>query len=107
MKVYYDKPKGKRIKKGSVKWKGRRVRMFSGLTQIYNPNHEGFVELWYFHDIDKWCEFEEGQGRCSNRNNNIKNLKQAIRHIKKQNIPKGTVFELTSNFIGYNIYIVK
>lgn len=21
MKVYYDKPKGKRIKKGSVKWK--------------------------------------------------------------------------------------
>lgn len=104
MKVHYDKPKGKRVKKGSVKWHGMRVRMFNGLT-IYDPNCN--MDLWYFHDMDKWCGFEEGFGRCTNRNNNIRNLKQAIRHIKKQDVPQGTMFELSSNFIGYNIYIVK
>lgn len=112
MKVTYECPKGQRIKKGSTKvefgFNGekmkRRINNFYGLTCLGD-----FV---YGVDIDRWLlMYDDTSNNCffsSTHNDNITNVKSAIRHIRKHDeIPKGTRFRLCSNFKGYNIFIIK
>ena len=100
MKIIYDAPKGYRIKKGTSKVYGTRQNNFIGLTcsDYY----------WWVESAKKWKKIEDiaKDESSSSHNNNIKNLKQAIRHLKKQrNVPKGTKFILVSLFGGYSINI--
>ena len=110
MRVLYDRPKGKRIKKGSSKvmWNDqvRKVDNFFGLTHCVRLN-ENLLD-WDI-DCQKWVNIDDCISiRTSSYNTNIKNLKQAIRHMKKHDeIPKGTKFILESNFKGYDIVIIK
>lgn len=110
MRVLYDKPKGKRIKKGGSKvvWGDqiRKVDNFCGLTHWVRLN-EKLLEWDIKHQ--SWVNIDDcHSGRLSNYNTNIKNLKQAIRHIKKHDeIPKGTRMVLESRFKGYDIVIIK
>ena len=109
MKVKYIKPKGRRIKKGSIKMivngVPKRIDNFMGL-EVRVPN------LYWWNKGNMWINKENNKfkvnGWLSTWNGNIKNLKQAIRYIKKHNeIPKGTKFILRSRFKGYDIIIIK
>ena len=119
MKVHYDKPKGQRVKKGSIKItiNGRKKRMnyFNGLTHWTRLNEQ---LLYYIPELDKWMIYDKvdelkspnkkGYIRVSSSNDKIKNLKSAIRHIKKHDeIPKGTRMRLESRFKGFDIIITK
>lgn len=105
MRIKYYKPKNARIKKGTTKMEcgsKKRKYNFFGLTMISDNNS------WWCEDLNKWCDFEEVKGReFSNYNNDIKNLKAAINHIKRHpELKKGTMMNLSSNFRGYDIDIV-
>jgi len=105
MKIKYNKKVGSRIKKGTfkVRWNSKRVPIFNGLSVSGSDNH------WWCEDLNKWiAHTHESQGNSFSINNdNIKNLKQAIRHIKKhKELGKGTTMKLCSNYMGHNIYIV-
>lgn len=107
MKVIYSKPKGQRIKKGSNKvntnGNKRRVNNFYGLNHWVRLDEE----LLYWNEKKQLWTTDIYESTCTD-NFNIKNLKQAIRHIKKHNeIPKGTRMVLESNFKGYDIVIIK
>lgn len=101
MKVRYEQQKGSRIKKGSIKYGNRRINNFWSLAC------HGY---WWVYKDEKWAKSGEEPSNsdlCIHLYK-IKNLKSAIRHIKKHDeVPKGTEFTLVSNFEGYNIYIRK
>lgn len=106
MKVKYYKSKGNRIKKGSLKITNRKYRVnnFEGLGMT--GNHDN---CWWCEDLNKWITLENSNNKydLSDVNIHIKNLKQAIRHIKHHpEIEKGTIMCLRSNFIGYHIDII-
>jgi len=102
MRIKYMAAKGHRIKKGSLKINNHRRNIFLGLTILENINN-----CWWCEELNKWGTFNECQGHdFEDTNNNIKNLKQAIRHIKKHSeLKKGTKLVLSSNFVGYDIDI--
>ena len=118
MKVHYDRPKGQRVKKGSIKItiNGRKKRMnyFNGLTHWAKLSEQ---LLYYVPEVDKWMTYDKvsevesnikGYILVSSSNDKIKNLKSAIRHIKKHDeIPKGTRMKLESRFKGFDIIITK
>lgn len=109
MRVIYEATKGHRIKKGTTKIKIgdaiKRVDNFIELERI-SP-----IDLYWCDDTNSWINSEDYYGTSywvSSSNNNIKNLRQAIKHIKKHDeIPKGAIFVLYSRFQGYNITIIK
>jgi hypothetical protein len=105
MRIKYDKALGGRIKKGTYKIKGRknRMNMFDSITIISQINNH-----WWCEKLNKWGTLEEAKGNgISNHNDNVKNLKQVIRHIKKhKELVKGTKLILVSRFKGYNIEIL-
>lgn len=106
MLIKYNKPKGLRIKKGTVKClSGKRINMFYGLDITYNPKNE---TLLWCPSHNKWCTTEEWKiGPAGTIKDSIYSLKAAIRHLKKQTyLPKGTIFTLQSNFFGYDIEII-
>jgi hypothetical protein len=99
LKIRYDAPKNSRIKKGTCKYKGKRVFYFHGVEC------KGY---WWHEERNKWIKFEEwhNEGDICTCNDNVNNLKQLIRHIKRHNyLPKGTEFILVSMFQGLNIYV--
>ena len=104
MKVKYCKPRKQRIKKGSIKVNNRRIPNFIRLVCEDDLVWSYDLENWF--DVNRYRDIKIG---ChSGFNSNIRNLKQAIRHIKKhKEIPKGTRFTLESAFEGYDIYITK
>lgn len=110
MRVIYDKPRGQRIKKGSCKilhnGKLEKINNFRGLTHWARLNEH--VLDW---DVinEKWIDIcKEDCTITSSCNDEIKNLKQAIRHIKKHDeIHKGTRMILESRFKGFDIVIIK
>ena len=119
MKVHYDKPKGQRVKKGSIKitinGRKKRINYFNGLTHWARLNEQ---LLYYVHEVEKWMTYDKvdelnspNKKRyilVSSSNDKIKNLKSAIRHIKKHDeIPKGTRMRLESRFKGFDIIITK
>lgn len=118
MKVHYDRPKGQRVKKGSIKitinGKKKRINYFNGLTHWTKLSEE---LLYYVPEVDKWMTYDKvseiesnkkGYILVSSSNDKIKNLKSAIRHIKKHDeIPKGTRMRLESRFKGFDITITK
>ena len=119
MKVHYDRPKGQRVKKGSIKitinGRKKRINYFNGLTHWVRLSEE---LLYYVPELDKWITYDKvdelkspnkkGHILISSSNDKIKNLKSAIRHIKKHDeIPKGTRMRLESRFKGFDIIITK
>jgi hypothetical protein len=107
MKVYYKQRKGRRIKKGTVKVRGRkhRVRMFHGLC-IYG------CDLWWCDEVNKWIDFDYFSKHhlrsCGTTNNKIKSVAAAVAHVKRHDeIPKGTEVWLHSNFKGFDVKIIK
>ena len=118
MKVHYDRPKGQRVKKGSIKitinGRKRRINYFNGLTHWARLSEQ---LLYYVPEVDKWMTYnkidelefnKKGSVLISSSNGKIKNLKSAIRHIKKHDeIPKGTRMRLESHFVGFDIIITK
>lgn len=109
MRVIYDKPKGQRIKKGRSKimWgdKIRKIDNFCGLTHWVRLSEP---LLYWSNNDKKWVDSNGYCGKISSHNTDIKNLKQAIRHIKRHDeIPKGTRMVLESRFKGFDIVIIK
>ena len=91
----YQKPKGQRIQRYA----------FSGIT-IY----DNCSRYWYYDHLNNWIDEDlhpEVIGRSCSNYENCKSLKSAIRKVKKASVPKGTVFTLSSHFLGYDIDIVK
>ena len=95
--------------------KNKRINYFNGLTHWARLNEK---LLYYVPEVDKWMTYDEvsklessskkGYILVSSSNDKIKNLKSAIRHIKKHDeIPKGTRMRLESRFKGFDIIITK
>ena len=110
MRVVYERIKGDRIKKGSVKiainGNPRRINNFIGL-RIENDEYLKWSEKYNKWIDIRYCSFDE-LCYATPWNNKMKNVKQVIRHIKKHNeIPNGTKFTLYSRWKGYNVYIIK
>ena len=94
MKIRYQAQKGFRVKKGSVKFKDRRLNRFMGVViDVGNKK-------WWCNSLDRWIEPEEADGRgYSTANYNVSNLKQLIRHVKKhKELEKGTKLRLRGRF---------
>lgn len=107
MKVRYEQTKGNRIKKGAIKISvGDRVVKMNNFFGLRLATYG--TDLCWCDELDKWCNTIESLGfSTSTHNTNIKNLKQAIRHLKKQKqLRKGTEFVLESNFRNHNIHII-
>lgn len=110
MRVIYNKARGSRIKKGSrtVDLNGtlKKVDNFEGLNHWVKLSED---LLYWDKSKNKWIVMNEDTvDSAVTLNRNIKNVKQAIRHIKKHNeIPKGSRFVLKSNFEGYDVIIIK
>lgn len=103
MKIKYEAPYGKRVKKGSTKIVGGRVCNFYGLCIAG-------VDYWFDRTDNKWRLLDDmPMGHSfSDSYRGIRSVKAAIRHIKKHTeVPKGMTFVLESNFIGNDIYITK
>jgi len=79
-----------------------KVSLFNQSNSQYKNN------LYWYEDLKVWDKVRNDTGcSFSNYNNNIDNLKQAIRHIKKhKELVKGTRLLLSSNFVGYEIEII-
>ena len=92
MKIKYEAPKGRRIKRYG----------FCGLE------HEN-KDYWYVRDIRQWRTYEDilKNVQCFSSFAHCKSLKSAIRQIRKYDCPKGTKFRLASKWVGYDIDITK
>ena len=107
MKVRFSKPKGQRVYKGTVKvpGKNKRVPVFLGLENI-DDNH-----LMWSDELNMWVgrhNKPEGDYSLCSISKPIRSVKAAIRHIKKHDeIPKGAKMFLMSNFVGYDVVIIK
>lgn len=107
MKVKYELPKGKRFKKGTVKWRGKRWNIFDSI----DVKHYFFIPK-----LNKWVHVDSKligkYGAQSFSDKPIHSLKAAIRYIKKHSeIPKGTECVLQSRFresgVPLSITIIK
>lgn len=108
MKVKFNRKKGNRVLKGTVKihGKNKRIPMYMGLTCTDN------IGLMWAQEINKWVSFKDsssiGNYTLCTHSGPIRSVKAAIRHIKKHNeIPKGTSMTLVSSFVGYDVIITK
>ena len=101
MRVIFEKPKGLRIKSGTHKGSFGRYRNFVW-AEI-----DGY---WWADEAKKWMLLDDFYGNninggCSTGCNEVKNVKQLVRHMKKHSyIPKGTKIRLASRFIGFDVY---
>lgn len=95
MKIQYQAPKGKRIKK-QFRWLELNPETTDDwISWVYYPESNEWRKDSYF----KSCEtYGSSCCRCYS-------LKAAIRRIKKWNFPEGTTFKLGSIWVGYDIYI--
>lgn len=105
MKVRYQAPKGKRIKKGTFKRVGgKRLRYFTGLESGDKEDNR----LWWHYRLKRWVKLDDYASGIMTCNHAIKNVKQAIRHLNKHDeIPKGAKFVLKNRFTGYDVYFTK
>lgn len=92
MKIKYEAPKGRRLKKQFV---------------CLEPDEDNRFVLWYYLDFNQWSEYNGELSGDSQSWCDCRSLKAAIRKIKNWNIPKGTKFRLCSRWVGYDIYITK
>lgn len=96
MKIKFQAPKGKRIKK-----------QFLYIELDYTTVNE---QDWLWHPESKvWRQgfnLQDGDF-CACNSCYCCSLKAALRRIKKWNFPKGTTFRLCSRWIGYDVYITK
>ena len=95
MKIRYQAPKGKRIKKQFM-W-----------LELDPETTDDWIEWVYYLESKEWrkdsyFKLYETYGSSVCR---CRSLKAAIRRIKKWNFPKGTTFMLLSRWVGYDIYI--
>ena len=103
----FKQPKGQRIFKGTVKLQGKRKRvyMFMGLENLDN-NH-----LMWSDKLNRWVGLSdqpEGDYCLCSISKPIRSVKAAIRHVRKHDeIPKGARMVLVSNFVGYDVEIIK
>lgn len=91
----YQKQKGKRIKNSR----------FVGISLLDNSTN-----YWFYPCINNWADdyvHPELVKRGSQNWEDCRSLKAAIRKVKKANVPKGTVFILSSRYVGYDIEIIK
>lgn len=100
MKIQYQAPKGKRIKK-----------QFISLELDMDIDFDAWLDWRYYPESREWRKiiigesmFKEGETHCSS-SCPCRSLKAAIRLIKKWNFPKGTTFKLCSLWVGHDIYI--
>lgn len=107
MKIKFNRPKGYRTYKGTVKvpHKENRIPMFMGLE-----NMDDHYLMWC-DELDRWVgRYDTIEGCCSlcTISKPIRSVKAAIRHIKNHDeIPVGTRMILASSFVGYDVEIVK
>lgn len=106
MKVRYKQAKGNRIKKGSIRVDNG-LRKFK-INNFFELRPAKYGDFYWCEEVNKWLAYDDVKElNTSSHNANIRNLKQAIRHLKKQtDIPKGSKFILESNFEGFDIYII-
>jgi hypothetical protein len=95
MKIKFQAPKGKRIKKQFI------------CVELDCATTEDWISWWYYPESDEWRKDSyfkpnetHGSSSC-----HCRSLKAAIRKIKKWNLPKGTTFKLCSIWVGHNVYI--
>lgn len=105
MKIQYPTPKGKRIKKGTVKIPGNsRIHVYYGLESCEN--------LYYCDECKIWFPMEKfntlGCRSASSCYCRVHSVKAACRHIRKHSeLPPGSRFRLISNFVNMDVYITK
>lgn len=94
MKIQFQAPKGKRIKK-----------QFMDIELDYTT--EDWAYWWYYPESHEWRKDSDYKPHETYASNSCRcrSLKAAIRKIKKWNFPKGTKFRLCSRWVGYDIYI--
>lgn len=88
------------------KQKGLRIKRYGTGIMIYDSD----ANYWYYPHLHNWVddsEHPEVVGKDCANYEPCRSLKAAIRKVNKANVPKGTVFTLTSRYIGYDIDIVK
>ena len=93
MKIKYEAPKGRRLKK-----------QFMTLEM----DLDNWLYMMYFPESNEWRDQSSGykpHETCSASFCFCRSLKAALRKIKNWNMPKGTKFRLCSRFVGYDIYI--
>lgn len=100
MKVQFQAPKGRRIKK-----------QFISLGLDMDIDFDAWLDWQYYPESREWRKiiigermFKEGETHCST-SCRCRSLKAAIRLIKKWNFPKGTTFRLCSRLVGHDVYI--
>lgn len=107
MKVRFEKPKGQRVYKGTVKVqsKNKRYPIFLGLENI-DDNY-----LMWSDELGRWIgrhNRPEGEYSLCSISKPIRSVKAAIRHVRNHNeIPKGAKMVLMSNFVGHDVVITK
>ena len=105
MRVIHSKPKGQRINCSTFKCSRGRVSVFFTLTCASEPS------LLWCDKLNKWDIREnlpKEHWKSSHYSKPIRSVKAAIAHLKRHTeIPKGTKFMLESNFVGYDVYIIK
>lgn len=96
MKIQYQAPKGRRIKKQFI-------------DVELDPDSDERFDYMYFRESRewrKWGDYKAGE-TSSSSSCPCHSLKAAIRLIKKWDFPKGTTFRLCSIWMGHDIYITK
>ncbi len=88
---------------------------FIGLeTAIFFPDHTVYLD--YSPEVDRWfIPYKNGDSLSDNPKitfgtsmKHVHSLRAAKRHLRKHSeIPKGTVFRLNSQYVGFDIYLIK
>lgn len=94
MKIQYQAPKGKRIKK-----------QFLGIELDYETTDD-WISWWYYPQSNEWRKWGDYKPHETFATSSCpcRSLKAAIRKIKKWNFPKGTKFRLCSRWVGHDVY---
>lgn len=95
MRIQYQAPKGRRIKK-----------QFMWVELDYEPTCS-WLSWSYYPESNEWRKdsgFKPNETYASS-GCRCRSLKAAIRKIKKWNFPKGTMFRLCSILVGHDVYI--
>ena len=93
MKIKFEAPKGRRMKKQFLD---------------IHLDTDNWFEFAYFPESKEWREMGNYRGETYSCNYcRCRSLKAAIRKIKKWNFPKGTKFRLYSYWRGKDVYITK
>ena len=96
MKIQYQAPKGKRIKK-----------QFICVELDVDADFDAWLDWRYYPESKEWrkdSDFKPHETYASS-SCPCHSLKAAIRLIKKWNFQKGTTFRLCSIWMGHNVYI--